>query len=113
MTAYNKKIRIYRSTEQQDRIGNTEIVWSEIFHGWASVNCTGGDKYYAAAQTNTQNHMFFTIRYCKAVGEMRILSDTEPEYRIQYNNRMYEVKHIDDYMESHRELRIRAEEVRA
>ena len=52
---YNKKIRILKSTDVQDEVGNTDCVWNEVFCGWASVNCTGGRRYYEAAQTNQQN----------------------------------------------------------
>lgn len=111
---YNKKIRILQSTDVQDEIGNTDCVWREVFHGWASVNGVGGRKYYDAAMTNTQNDMIFTVRYCKAVSSVKCkCCDSDPDYRIAYNGRFYAVKHVDDYMESHRELVFRAEEVRA
>lgn len=110
---YNKKIRILQSTDVQDEIGNTDCVWTEIFHGWASVNNTGGRKYYDAAQTNSQNDVVFTIRYCRSASSVKCkCCDSDPDYRIAYNGRMYAVKHIDDFMESHRELVFRTEEVR-
>ncbi|MCQ2464686.1 MAG: phage head closure protein [Oscillospiraceae bacterium] len=110
---YNKKIRILQSTDVQDEIGNTDCVWTEIFHGWASVNNTGGRKYYDAAQTNSQNDVIFTIRYCRSASSVKCkCCDSDPDYRIAYNGRMYAVKHVDDFMESHRELVFRTEEVR-
>lgn len=110
---YNKKIRILQSTDVQDEIGNTDCVWTEIFHGWASVNNTGGRKYYDAAQTNSQNDVIFTIRYCRSASSVKCkCCDSDPDYRISYNGRMYAVKHVDDFMESHRELVFRTEEVR-
>ena len=110
---YNKKIRILKSTDVQDEVGNTDCVWNEVFCGWASFNCTGGRRYYEAAQTNQQNDMTFTIRYCQSASTVRCkCSNEDPDYRIYYNNRYYTVKHVDDYMESHRQLVFTAEEVR-
>ena len=85
---YNKKIRILKSTDVQDEVGNTDCVWNEVFCGWASVNCTGGRRYYEAAQTNQQNDMTFTIRYCQSASTVRCkCSNEDPDYRIYYNNR--------------------------
>lgn len=110
---YNKKIKILQSTDVQDEVGNTDCMWTEIFHGWASVNYIGGRKYYEAAQTNTQNDVIFTVRYSKSVSTVRCkCCDEDPDYRIMYNGRFYAVKHVDDYMDSHRELVFRTEEVR-
>lgn len=110
---YNKKIKIFKSTDVQDEVGNTDCVWDLVFCGWASVNTTGGRRYYEAAQTNQQNDVTFTIRYCQSASTVRCkCCNEDPDYRIFYNNRYYTVKHVDDYMESHRQLVFITEEVR-
>lgn len=110
---YKKKIAVMQSMDVQDEVGNVDCVWSEIYHGWASVNGIGGRKYYEAAHTNTQNEMLFTVRWCKSLSNVRCTcSDDDPEFMISYNNRNYAVTHVDDFMESHRTLVFHAEEVR-
>lgn len=104
--AYNKKVEIQAIYEEQDSIGQNVPEWRTIFIPWASVNCVGGREYYRAAQSNSQNDMIFKIRYSKAISEY----DTS-EIRIVYNGKIYNIKHIDDYMQQHRELVIRADEI--
>ncbi|MBQ8180600.1 MAG: phage head closure protein [Ruminococcus sp.] len=104
--AYNKKIEIQALCEEEDEIGQQISSWKTIFRPWASVNCTGGREYYKAAQTNSQNDMIFKIRYSKTIS-----SYSTSEIRIVYNGRIHNIKHIDDYMQQHRELVIRAEEI--
>lgn len=104
--AYNKKIEIQYYTEEQDDIGNDIPVWTTLFRPWAEVNCTGGKEYYAAAQVNSENDMLFKIRYSSCM-EGKLPS----ELRIVYKGLIYDVKHIDDFMEQHRELVIRARQL--
>lgn len=107
---YDKKIRIFESTETKDSVGNITAAWTEIFNGWASISGAGGRRYYEAAQTNTQYEKVFTIRYNKTVSGIS-LNPENPDYQIEYNNKRYTVKHMDDPDEKHRELVLRAEEV--
>lgn len=102
--AYNKKIEIQALVSGKDRIGNDRAVWQTIFRPWAEVNCVGGKEYYAAAQVNAQDDMVFKIRYTK-----KLSGKKAPDVRIVYKGDTYDVKHIDDYMEQHRELVIRAQ----
>lgn len=104
--AYTKKIEIQALTERYDEIGQSISEWETIFRPWSSVNSIGGKEYYKAAQTNSQNDMIFKIRYTKKISGYKT-----SEIRIVYNSKIYNIKHIDDYMEQHRELVIRAEEI--
>lgn len=102
--AYTKKIEIQHFTEATNNIGVHAQSWQTLFRPWAEVNCTGGREYYAAAQVNSENDMIFKIRYS------RIMADKlSSELRIIYNGNTYNIKHIDDFMEQHREFVIRAE----
>lgn len=121
--AYNKKIEIQVLKEgsatgtaapvnsgrdsignDRDDIGNDIGVWETVLNPWAEINCTGGREYYAAAQVNAQDDMVFKIRYSR-----KLKGRKAPELRIIYDGLTYDVKHIDDFMEQHRELVIRAE----
>lgn len=105
--AYNHKISIQTFSETEDKIGNHVEKWTDMFSGgvWADINGIGGREYYAAAETNSENDMKFKIRYSKAVAEYKYKT---AEIRIIYSRKVYNIKHIDDFHEQHRELVIRA-----
>lgn len=104
--AYTKKIEIQSLIETEDDIGNQIRNWQTILRPWAEVNCTGGKEYYAAAQVNSENDMIFKIRYSKIIAD-KLTSDV----RILYSGKIYDIKHIDDFMEQHREFVIRARQL--
>lgn len=101
--AYDKKIQIQRLAQGRDTIGNDRAGWETFFRPWAEVNCTGGREYYAAAQVNAENDMVFKIRYSHKLDGLQA-----QDIRIIYKGLTYDVKHIDDYMEQHQELVLRA-----
>lgn len=104
--AYTKKIEIQAMLETTDEIGQKIQEWKTIFHPWASVNGTGGREYYKAAQVNSENDMIFRIRYSKKIADY-----LTSEMRIVYNNKIYNVKHIEDFNERHMELVFRTEQL--
>lgn len=104
--AYDKKIEILISSDIEDEVGNIDCVWKTVMKAWAQVNSTGGRTYYEAAKSNTQNYMIFKVRYSSKISNIRAHST-----RIRYKDRLYEVQHIDDYLEQHLEIVMRADEV--
>lgn len=103
--AYTKKIIFQVLTNKPDKIGNQTTEWEDFFTTWASVNGVGGREYYAASQVNSQNDVTFKVRYSR-----KIVGFLSSEIKIVYNGRTYDIKHIDDYKEQHRELVFRTEE---
>jgi SPP1 family predicted phage head-tail adaptor len=99
--AYNKKIELQRLVGDGD--GSQLPSYEPIGTFWASVNCIGGREYYAAVQYQAENDMIFKVRYCSKLADIKPITT-----RILYNNKIYDIKHVDDYMEQHRELVIRA-----
>ena len=104
--AYDKKIIIQRYSSETDSIGQKLPVWERLTSAWAQVNPVGGREYYAAAQINSENDMIFKVRYSRLL-EGYLTS----ELRIIYCGRIYNVVHIDDYMEKHRELVFRTKQL--
>lgn len=104
--AYTKKIEFQVLTETTDEIGQRVPEWTTVFRAWASVNSIGGREYYKARQTNSENDMTFKVRYSR-----KIANYLTSEIRIVYNGKIFDVKHIDDYMEQHRELVFRTEQL--
>lgn len=103
--AYTHKIEFQILAEMTDKIGNQISEWVTIFTAWASVNSIGGREYYNARQTNSENDVTFKVRYSR-----KIANYLTSEIRIVYNGKIFDVKHIDDYMEQHRELVFRTEQ---
>ncbi len=104
--AYNKKIEIQLLTETEDEIKQLIPVWKTVFKPWAEVRCTGGREYYAAAQTNSENDVTFRIRFSR-----KVAGKLTSELRIVYGGIVYNVVHIEDVNEQHRELVIRARQL--
>lgn len=104
--AYDKKIEIQLLTETRDGIGQQITGWETFFRPWAEVRCTGGREYYAAAQTNSENDMTFRIRFSK-----KVAGKLTSELRIVYSGIVYNIVHIEDVNELHRELIIRARQL--
>lgn len=102
---YNRKITFQVLTEKTDEIGNDVQEWTDFFTAWANVNGVGGREYYSASQVNSQNDVVFRIRYSKKIAGFHT-----SEVRISYNGKIYDIKHIEDYQEQHRELVFRTEE---
>ena len=102
---YNKKITFQILTEKQDKIGVQEQVWTNFFTAWANVNGVGGREYYSASQVNSQNDVVFKTRYSR-----KIAGFLSSEIRILYDSKIYDVKHIDDFQEQHRQLTFRTEQ---
>lgn len=104
--AYTKKIAVQFMSEKKDDIGQEITSWETVFEPWANVDCTGGKEYYAAAQINSENDMIFRIRYTKLL-RGKLTSDI----RILYDSMIFDVVHISDHMEQHREWEIRARQL--
>ncbi|MCM1508295.1 MAG: phage head closure protein [Ruminococcus flavefaciens] len=101
---YNKKIIFQIITEKADEIGSQSPEWTDFFTAWANVNSIGGREYYTASQVNSQNDVIFKVRYSR-----KIAGFLTSEIRILYNGNIYDIKHIDDYQEQHRQLVFRTE----
>lgn len=103
--AYTHKIDFQILIEETDKIGQKIPNWVTVFRTWSKINGIGGREYYNARQTNSENDVKFTVRYSR-----KIAGYLTSEIRIVYNGKIFDVKHIDDYMEQHRELVFRTEQ---
>lgn len=104
--AYSKKIEIQLLTEKIDPIGQRVPAWETVFKPWAEVSCLSGREYYAAAQVNSESDYKFRLRYTKAVA-----GKLTSKLRIVYGGAVFDVVHIEDVKEQHRELILRARQL--
>lgn len=104
---YSKKIDIQVLSVEFDKVRNEVKKWKSLNNQgfWSSVNGTGGREYYTARAVNSENDMTFRIRYTPLVSVYRYSTE---KIRIVYNCEVFDVVHIDDYQEQHRELVIKA-----
>lgn len=107
MAVYNKIIKIQKldiNTEKWEDYYVSEKVQKES-NPWlhANINKASGKEYFNA-RTEISNSTFnFKIRYCEAFKEL--IFNTEI-YRIIYENKIFNIKNVDDYQLNHNELTI-------
>ena len=104
--AYNKKIEIQRLYETSDSIGNMLKEWRTVFIPWAEIKTSGGKEYFSAAQVNSEDDYIFKIRFSRNIAEK-----LSSELRIFYKNQAFDITHIEDTNDTHREIIIRAKRV--
>lgn len=69
----------------------------------AKVNKASGKEYLQGGAIQSQLQLVFDVRYCAAVGEIRLNTQ---QYRILYNGAVYKIVDYDDFMERHRTVRL-------
>lgn len=97
---YNRRITICKMTDGfNDGSGRdedeTELI--PLRTVWAAVKGTGGDEYFTAAAEGKENTVEFSMRYQPDL-------TISQEHTIQYNNQVYNVKHVNDVEERHERL---------
>lgn len=103
MPQFKYPIKIQTLTVTDDEIGNNIENWTDLLSCRAQINGVGTKEYYSAATNNAENDLTFEVRYCKALNDI-----TPQKTRIVYDGNLYDVKHIDDFMQSHETLKIKA-----
>lgn len=86
-----------------DNDGNDITDYVPLMKCRAKINGVGSKEYYAASAYNAENDLTFEVRYCKRLAAINL-----PETIIEYGGGIYDIKQIDDYMQSHVTLKIRA-----
>lgn len=68
----------------------------------AEINCAGGKEYYAVKQVNTENEVNFRVRFCQ-----KLKNITPQEFCIVFDEKLYDITYIDNYMMSNEFLKIK------
>ena len=89
--AMNKKIKI-----QQLNVETEE--WNDYYSCFAEVNKASGKEYFNAKTNVTQNTYNFKVRFIEKLS--RIECNTS-QYRIIYQNNIFEIINTDDKKEKH------------
>ena len=100
---YNKRIKIYRITEQEDNEGFKERAESVVLSPFAKVKTTKGFTLIANNTDFEKAYTNFTIRFPKV--------NITRDMLIQYNGKEYTIEYLNNIDEANVELEIQAKEV--
>ena len=91
--ALRVRIVIQKSSTAVDKYGNHLSSWTDYFTCWATANTSGrqSDETEKAAVTQEKNAVDFTVRYSPEVAQVNT-----KEYRILLDNRIYNIRSIDE-----------------
>lgn len=102
----NKRITIQQYTTTQNKNGFDVPDWIEYKTVWSSVNNLWGKEFYAAKAINAENTVEFVVRYSKELDKIN-----SKEYRIFWNDRVFNITFIDNIKYENRWLKIKAIEI--
>ena len=100
------KITIQKSVISVDSLGNHTAAWTDYLTCHAYANMAQGEEYTAAGQTVSSDTFVFTVRYCAALADMN-----STEYRITFNDGIYNIVKVDDFQFRHETLKLTAKKV--
>jgi len=106
IAALNCRIIIQKSTSVSDAVGNDTLQWSDYFSCYATISSTGDGETEKAAVTENES-LSFTVRYCKMAAAVNAT-----QYRIFFNDRVYNIKFIDNMGFKKKSLKFRGERER-
>ena len=91
------RVIVQTPSRNDDGYGGGEIVWTDAFEAWVSIEPVSGREYYEAMAI--QNQITHRIK-------TRYRSDITPDMRILYGERVYEIEAVIDISARHRFLEI-------
>lgn len=86
--------------------GFDDVKWEDYKTVWAGVNNLFGKEYWEAKAIQSENTIEFVIRFSKDVGILN-----SKEYRIVFNNKIYNITFVDNIKYQNKWLKIKAVEV--
>ena len=96
--------------EAQNENGFDVPMWDDYYYCWSNFKAVSGKEYEAAKATQTQNIATFTVRYCKKVAEL-LKKDGTKNFRIQYQDKIFNIEYVYDFENLHEWVDIKANEV--
>lgn len=103
MSVKNHKIIFIIKKTETDELGQETVSWINSGHSsLASVSPVSGRLYYESKRNNDEETVLFVFRFSNWMKELNKI-----DYRIQFNNTTYEIKHISNIKERNREMELR------
>ena len=100
---YNKRISIYKVTEEEDADGFKTRTETVVLQPYAKVKTTKGFTLITSNTDFEKAYTNFTIRYPK--------TNITRDMRIRYNGKIYTIEYLNNVDEASIELEIQAKEV--
>lgn len=103
----NKRITIQElNGTGQNENGFDEEKWIDYKTVWASMNNLWGKEFYAAKAVQSEATIEFTVRYSKSLESIN-----SKEYRLFWNNRVFNITFLDNIQYANKWLKIKTVEV--
>lgn len=103
MPVRNRRISFLHKRSETDEIGQLSEVWEDTGKtALAEISGISGKLYYEAARNHDEETVLFVFRYSSWMSDLNKI-----DYRISYGGRVYEIKHITDVKEKHRDIQAR------
>ena len=99
----NQRILIQKGNTQTDEVGNVLRQWQDFYFCFASVKTTGG-KEQQNGDTEEQQTVSFTVRFCKKLSEISAV-----DYRIVFRGKTYNIIQVDFADYDGKTVKIKAE----
>ena len=96
------RIRIQKQTSTRNKLGELVDSWEDVANVRASINPLSGRDFMAAMQDQAEVTHKVTIRYN---------ADVKASMRVLYGNRVFDILHIIDTWEQHREMVLMCKEL--
>lgn len=98
--AYDKPVTIQQIDEDTEQ-------WSDLWNLHARINNRSkGSEVVQGGAVQSQSMRYFEFRYFDGI---EVLDRNRGLYRLVYRGRVFNIIDYDDYMESHKTVRIKAE----
>lgn len=105
----NKRITIEKYSSTTTVNGFDIEKWIEYKTVWASVNNLYGKEFWSAKAIQAENTVEFTVRYNKKLEVLN--SKDSKDYRINFNNRHFNIEFTDNRKYENKYLKIKAIEI--
>lgn len=99
----NQRILIQKGNTQTDDVGNVLRQWQDFYSCFASIKTTGG-KERQKGDTEEQQTVSFTVRFCKKLSELSAV-----DYRIMFRGKNYNIVQVDFVDYDSKTVKIKAE----
>lgn len=97
----NQKIMIQKLNEENNS-------YSDYYTCHSQVNKTSGNEYLIAGAVSTKNKFTFVVRYCEELKNLQFDTQT---YRIIFNDIIFNIVDVDDFMQRHKTIKIIGESI--
>lgn len=85
----NQRIQIQKGVPKTDEVGNVFREWQDFYSCFSSVKTKGG-KERQKGDTEEQQSVSFTVRFCKKLSELSAV-----DYRIVFHGKTYNIIQVD------------------